>query len=47
MTFAEILQFSNVLLLPAVYYIIKLETRLVKLETRLEDLLTQLEKKGG
>lgn len=45
MNFAEVLQFSNVLLLPAVYYIIRLEARLVKLETRLEDLLTQLEKK--
>lgn len=43
MTLAEILQFSNVLLLPAVYYIVKLEARLVKLETRLELLLTQLE----
>lgn len=43
MTLAEILQFSNILLLPAVYYIVKLEARLVKLETRLELLLTQLE----
>lgn len=46
MTLPEILQFSNVLLLPAVFYIIKLEARLVKLETRLEDLLTHLEKRN-
>lgn len=42
MTLPEILQFSNVLLLPAVIYIIKLEVRLARLETRLEYLLKQL-----
>lgn len=47
MTLLEILQFSNVLLLPAVFYIIKLEARLVKLETRLADLLSQLERKNA
>lgn len=46
MTLPEILQFSNVLLLPAVFYIVKLETRLVRLETRLEDLLSKLEKEA-
>jgi len=43
MTIQELLQFSNVLLIPAVIYIVKLESRLAKLESRLELLLTQLE----
>ena len=47
MTLAEILQFTNILLLPAVFYIVKLESRLVRLETRLEDLLTKLEVKNS
>ncbi len=45
MTFPELLQFSNVLLIPAVIYIVKLESRLAKLEGRLETLLDQLERK--
>jgi hypothetical protein len=42
-TLADLMQFSNVLLIPAVIYIVKLEARLAKLETRLEHLLTSLE----
>jgi hypothetical protein len=40
---ADLLNFSNVLLIPAVIYIVKLERRLAVLETRLESLLTHLE----
>ncbi len=40
-----LLQITNILAIPAsaVFYFIRLETRLTKLETRLEDLFIQLE----
>lgn len=46
LTLADLLQFSNVLLIPAVIYIVKLEARLAKLEVRLDHLLTSLECKA-
>jgi len=44
MTLAEIATYANLLLPPALAYIVALERRLVRLETRLEDLLTRLER---
>ncbi|MFZ6639201.1 hypothetical protein ACO0LL_05625 [Undibacterium sp. TC4M20W] len=40
-TFADILQVSNVLIIPCVWYIIQVEKRLVKIETQIELLLEQ------
>ena len=39
MTVSEVLQFTNILLIPAVIWIVKLESRLAVLETRLELLI--------
>lgn len=45
MSISELLQYTNVLLIPAVIYIVKLETRLAVLEARLAALLDKLEVK--
>ncbi len=42
MTLAEILQYGNLLLAPAVVYIVKLEARLARLETHIEALLKSI-----
>lgn len=42
MTLAEILQFSNVLVIPAFGYIIILERRITKMQTQIEILLDRL-----
>lgn len=47
MTFADLLQLSNVLIIPALGYIIMLERRLMRLEVRLEVLLSQLSNGGN
>lgn len=43
MSLQEFAAYANLLLPPALAYIVALERRLVRLETRLEDLLTRLE----
>lgn len=43
MSAAELLQYTNLLFVPALIYIVKLESRLAVLETRLETLLDHLE----
>lgn len=42
-----LLQLSNLLLIPALGYIIALERRLMKLETRIELMLNQMENRHG
>lgn len=44
MTAQELLQYTNLLFVPALIYIVRLESRLAVLESRLEVLLTRLEK---
>lgn len=44
MTATELLQYTNLLFVPALIYIVRLESRLAVLESRLEALLTKLEK---
>jgi hypothetical protein len=46
MTLSDVAAWANLLLFPALGYIIALERRLVRLETRLEDLLTRLEQRS-
>lgn len=43
MSAAELLQYTNLLFVPALIYIVKLESRLAVLETRIETLLDVLE----
>lgn len=45
MTIGEVLQFTNVLLVPALVYITRLETRIVRLETVIKH-LTEIIMKG-
>lgn len=45
MSASELLQYTNILLVPAMIYIVKLESRLSVLETRLETLLDRLEQR--
>lgn len=42
MTMPELLQFANVLVIPAFGYIIVLERRITKLQTQIDFLLTRL-----
>lgn len=41
MTLAELLQFSNVLVVPAFGYIVVLERRITRMQTQIETLLTR------
>lgn len=42
MSLADILQFSNVLIIPCVWYIIQVENRLVRIETQIDLLMEQI-----
>lgn len=43
MTAAELLQYTNLLFIPALIYIVKLETRMAVIETRLESFMDNFE----
>lgn len=44
MSFAELLQFANVLVLPAFGYIVILERRITKMQVQIDFLVEQLKK---